>query len=60
MNWALIKNGIVVNVVAWDGEGDLFSDYEVVCIDNMTCGIGWKYEDGVCIPPDDFPFFPGE
>ncbi|MEN4667723.1 hypothetical protein ABEG72_15900 [Pantoea agglomerans] len=26
--YALIKDGIVVNAVLWDGEGDLFQDFE--------------------------------
>lgn len=26
-NYALIKNGLVENVVVWDGEGDIFSEY---------------------------------
>ena len=28
MKYALIKSGMVKNVVLWDGDGDLFSDYE--------------------------------
>lgn len=26
--YALIKDGVVVNAVVWNGEGDLFSEYE--------------------------------
>lgn len=26
--YALIKDGVVVNAVLWDGEGDIFQDYE--------------------------------
>lgn len=54
MNWALIKNGVVVNIVVWDGEGDIFSDYTSVCIDNITCGPGWTYKSGNFTPPDDY------
>lgn len=54
MRYALIQNGIVVNIVEWDGEGDLFDRYETVNVDDMRCGVGWKYQSGECIaPPDD-------
>ncbi|HHA1902824.1 TPA: tail fiber assembly protein [Enterobacter kobei] len=43
-DYALIKNGVVGNVVIWDGEGDIFADYTAVCIDGLTAGIGWSYD----------------
>ncbi|WP_419057136.1 hypothetical protein [Kluyvera georgiana] len=54
MRYALIKNGIVVNIVEWDGKGDLFDSYETVNVDNIRCGVGWKYQgDEYIAPPDD-------
>lgn len=54
MRYALIQNGIVVNIVEWDGKGDLFDSYETVNVDNIRCGVGWEYQDDKYIaPPDD-------
>ncbi|EPT4023353.1 hypothetical protein [Enterobacter roggenkampii] len=52
MRYALITDGIVVNIVIWDGEGHIFDDYQVVKIDGIPCGIGWIYEDGVFTDPE--------
>ena len=43
-NYALIRNGVVGNVVIWDGEGDIFADYTTVIIDGLNAGIGWSYD----------------
>ena len=58
MRYALIQNGIVVNIVEWDGEGDLFDGYETVNVDDMRCGIGWEYQGGKCIAPPDYSILP--
>lgn len=50
-NFALISNGEVVNIVVWDGSGDLFSDYQTVNLDEINAGIGWSYSDGEFSPP---------
>lgn len=50
-NYALIKNGIVENVVIWDGYGDIFDDYITVNIDDISAGIGWSYDGEVFTPP---------
>lgn len=50
-NFALISNGVVVNIVVWDGSGDLFSDYQTVNVDEISAGIGWEYSDGEFSPP---------
>ncbi len=44
-NYALIKNGIVENIVVWDGKGNLFPDFTAINVDNVLCGIGWIYSD---------------
>lgn len=42
--FALIKNNIVVNVVVWDGTGDMFADFTVVNISGVAVDIGWIYD----------------
>lgn len=51
MNYALVKDGIVENVVIWNGEGDLFNEFETVNIDEQTAGIGWAYDGNVFTAP---------
>ena len=60
MRYALIQNGIVANIVEWDGEGDLFDDYETVNVNDMRCGVGWVYQNGKCIAPPDDSVLPDE
>ncbi|EEQ8762644.1 tail fiber assembly protein [Escherichia coli] len=50
-NFALVRNGVVENVVLWDGEGDIFSDYEVINVDDISAGVGWLYNNGAFIAP---------
>ncbi|EKS6745954.1 tail fiber assembly protein [Enterobacter kobei] len=55
-NYALIKNGVVENVVIWDGEGDIFDDYTAVKLDGLTAGIGWTYDgEQFTAPPEPEP-----
>ncbi|MEN4580243.1 hypothetical protein [Pantoea agglomerans] len=43
--YALIKDGVVVNAVVWNGEGDLFSEYETYEIkDGDQVGPGFTAE----------------
>lgn len=51
MQYALVKDGVVENVVEWDGEGNLFEGYVTVNIESVDCGIGWSYKSGVFSPP---------
>ncbi len=50
--YALIKDGVVENIVVWDGTGDIFSDYTTVNIDDVEAGIGWAYSDGTFTQPE--------
>lgn len=43
-NYALVKNGVVENVVVWDGTGGIFDDYITVNIDGISAGIDWTYD----------------
>ncbi|MEE9647906.1 hypothetical protein [Enterobacter soli] len=53
MNYALVKNGIVENIVIWDGEGDLFDEFKAVNIDGQSVGIGWAYDGSAFTAPVD-------
>lgn len=57
-NYALIKNGIVENVVVWDGAGDIFDDYITVNIDSTHVGIGWSYDGEAFTPPPELTSYP--
>lgn len=50
--YALVKNNAVENIVAWDGDGDLFSEYLTVELAEETpCSVGWNYDGKVFTPP---------
>ena len=52
--WAMIKNSIVINLIAWDGDlitlGDIDPEIALVLApENIT--LGWTYLDGVWSEP---------
>ncbi|HEG2117510.1 tail fiber assembly protein [Enterobacter kobei] len=50
--YALVKDGFVENTVIWDGEGDLFPDYQAVELnENENAGPGWTYDGTEFYPP---------
>lgn len=50
--YALVKDGVVENTVIWDGEGDLFSDYQVIELsEDESAGPGWSYDGKEFYPP---------
>ncbi|HCU0591850.1 TPA: tail fiber assembly protein [Enterobacter roggenkampii] len=50
--YALVKNNTVENIVAWDGEGDLFSEYLTVELAEETpCSVRWNYDGKDFTPP---------
>ncbi|HHQ9377740.1 TPA: tail fiber assembly protein [Enterobacter roggenkampii] len=50
--YALVKNNAVENIVAWDGDGDLFSEYLTVELAEETpCSVGWNYDGKDFTPP---------
>ncbi|ENR0220475.1 tail fiber assembly protein [Enterobacter kobei] len=53
--YALIKDGIVVNTVVWDGVGDLFDAYKTKNIDGLNAGIGWTYDGKIFTAPVEPP-----
>lgn len=45
-SYALIDGGVVVNIVSWDGTGDIFNEYKYVEINNaFDAAIGDAYFD---------------
>lgn len=49
--YAVVKNGIVENVILWDGESEWSPDNGVAIIADSGVGIGWSYANGVFTPP---------
>jgi hypothetical protein len=47
MNYAVIENGIVVNIIKWDGKTPLGINLELVECDGQTVDIGFIYENGL-------------
>lgn len=52
MQYALVKDGVVENVVEWDGSGNPFPDYEVVAVSAGGVSVGWPWQDGVFVNPN--------
>lgn len=50
--YALIKNNIVVNIVVWDGAGDMFADFKAVNISGVAVDIGWIYDGNNFTAPE--------
>ena len=51
-NYALVKNGVVENVVVWDGKGELFSEFVTVELnDDSVASVGWSYDGKEFTPP---------
>ncbi|WP_312731441.1 hypothetical protein [Atlantibacter hermannii] len=55
--YAIIENGIVINVVVWQWDGteeeDIFKDYEKILVeDDVSVGVGFTYDGGEFSPPE--------
>ncbi|EGF7423473.1 tail fiber assembly protein [Escherichia coli] len=54
-SYAVIENGMVVNVIVWDGEDEFTvpDDQQFINISDISeqPGIGWAYSDGVFTAP---------
>ena len=58
-NYAVVKDGFVVNVVVWDGTGDIFADTTTIELtDKVSAFIGDAYLDGGVIskPRDGYEY----
>lgn len=52
-SYAIVSEGVVVNIVSWDGVGDIFSSFIAVEIeDGVICDVGWTYSDGKFSDPN--------
>ncbi|MEB1007762.1 hypothetical protein VC862_24590 [Citrobacter braakii] len=62
--YAVIENGMVVNVIIWDGKATMGCGGQQSLIQipqsggGPTPGIGWSYADGVFTPPPSPPLTP--
>ncbi|MCU4119286.1 hypothetical protein [Variovorax sp. N23] len=66
IRWAVIKDGIVVNVILWDGADASFADQlEGAALqelpDDSPVGPGWTYVEGEFVSPPavEPPVMPG-
>lgn len=54
-SYAVIENGMVVNVIVWDGEAEFTvpDNHQLINISDISDqpGIGWVYSDGVFTAP---------
>lgn len=50
MNYAIIKNGIVENIVIWDGESE-WPELASAILSTDGVGIGWHYDNDVFSAP---------
>ncbi|MDK3423309.1 tail fiber assembly protein, partial [Escherichia coli] len=54
-SYAVIENGMVVNVIVWDGEAEFTvpDNQQLINISDISeqPGIGWAYSDGVFTAP---------
>ncbi len=52
MSYAIIENGVVVNVVMWDGQDkEIFAGMNLVDISDQSVGIGFQYKNKKFLPP---------
>jgi hypothetical protein len=50
--YALVKDGVVENLVSWNGEGELFSEFVTVELnDDSVASVGWSYDGKEFMPP---------
>jgi hypothetical protein len=51
--YVLVENGVVTNIIVWDGNTDAWSAPEgsEALEDTWGAGIGWTYDGQKCLPP---------
>jgi len=55
MRYAIIENGLVVNVIVADAgfiAAHVAAPKTAVAVDGIQCGPGWTYSNGTFTPPD--------
>lgn len=55
MRYAIVLNGVVDNVVIWDGQGDIPGPHGAIAVllTNQTCNLGWIYDGTTFIEPEE-------
>ena len=49
--YALVKDSVVENLVSWNGEGELFSEFVTVELnDDSVASVGWSYDGKEFMP----------
>ncbi|OIR49556.1 hypothetical protein [Enterobacter sp. FB] len=51
--YAVVENGVVTNVVVWDGEGEWSPASGEAIKTDSPVAIGWNYSDGVFTNPNE-------
>lgn len=55
MNYALVVEDVVVNIVLWDGESEIEQNEGELVACSSEVGIGWSYQKGKFIKPPEPP-----
>jgi hypothetical protein len=60
MNYALISNGLVVNMIVWDGQTPYAppAGVQLVASTSDSVSMGWSYADGQFIAPPEAELVP--
>ena len=53
--YAVVNNGIVVNIAVWDGESEWEPTDGVAVLAEDGVGVGWSYDGEKFIKPADVP-----
>lgn len=59
MRYAVVNDGIVSNVILWDGESPIDENLVLIPSD-QPFEIGWKYDGENFTPPEEIPIVPDE
>jgi hypothetical protein len=51
--YALVEDGLVVNIIEWDGQADWSppDNFQAIAAEPQV-GIGWRREDGAWLEPE--------
>ena len=55
MRWAIVINGVVVQVIAWDGKATYQPPAESTRVQHDRGNVGWTYVDGELVEPEPVP-----
>ena len=52
MRWGIVQDGVVVQVIAWDGVSDYATPDGSVLVQHDGVNVGWTFVDGVLVEPE--------